>query len=292
MAETLNPDICVIGGGSGGLSVAAAAAAFGVPVVLIERHKMGGDCLNTGCVPSKALLAAAKRAAAMRSGAPFGVTASSVDIDFGKVRDHVQRVIGAIAPTNSAERFAGLGVRVIKGQAKFKDRRTVVVGDDYEVRARRFVIATGSTPSLPPIPGLDEGPYLTNESVFSLKEMPDRLIVIGAGPIGLEMAQAFRRLGSAVTVLEAATPLAKDDPECAAIVLDQLEREGVVIRSGAKRRARQTRERQRGGDVRGRRRRREGRGPHLCWLPPAASRPPKGSISRQPASSMAAPASR
>ena len=146
----------------------------------------------------------------------------------------MQRVIAAIAPTDSAERFAGLGVRVIKGHAKFKDRRTVIVGDDYEIRARRFVIATGSTPALPPIPGLDEGPYLTNETVFDLTELPDRLIVIGAGPIGLEMAQAFRRLGSAVTVLEAATPLAKDDPECAAIVLDQLEREGVVIRSGVK----------------------------------------------------------
>lgn len=234
MAETLKPDICVIGGGSGGLSVAAAAAAFGVPVVLVERHKMGGDCLNTGCVPSKALLAAAKRAELMRNAGPFGVIAQAVDVDFGKVRDHVQRVIAAIAPTDSAERFAGLGVRVIKGHAKFKDRRTVVVGDDVEIRARRFVIATGSTPTLPPIPGIDEGPYLTNETVFDLAERPDRLIIIGAGPIGLEMAQAFRRLGSAVTVLEAAVPLAKDDPECAAIVLDQLEREGVVIRSGVK----------------------------------------------------------
>ena len=234
MAETLTPDICVIGGGSGGLSVAAAAAAFGVPTVLIEKHKMGGDCLNTGCVPSKALLAAAKRAAIMRGAAPFGVTAQAVDVDFGKVHDHVQRVIAAIAPTNSAERFAGLGVRVIKGHAKFKDRRTVIVGDDYEIRARRFVIATGSTPALPPIPGLEEGPYLTNETVFDLTERPDRIVIIGAGPIGLEMAQAFRRLGSAVTVLEAAAPLAKDDPECAAIVLDQLEREGVVIRSGVK----------------------------------------------------------
>ena len=234
MAETLKPDICVIGAGSGGLSVAAAAAAFGVPVVLIERHKMGGDCLNTGCVPSKALLAAAKRAALMRSAEPFGVTAQAVDIDFAKVRDHVQRVIAAIAPTDSVERFAGLGVRVIKGHAKFKDRRTVAVGEIYEIRARRFVIATGSTPALPPIPGLDQVAYLTNESVFSLSERPDRLIIIGAGPIGLEMAQAFRRLGSAVTVLEAAAPLAKDDPECAAIVLDQLERDGVVIRSGVK----------------------------------------------------------
>ncbi len=234
MAETLKPDICVIGAGSGGLSVAAAAAAFGVPVVLVERHKMGGDCLNTGCVPSKALLAAGKRAALMRSGAPFGVTAQTVDVDFAKVHEHVQRVIAAIAPTDSAERFAGLGVRVIKGHAKFKDRRTVAVGDVYEIRARRFVIATGSTPALPPIPGLDQVAYLTNESIFSLTERPDSLIIIGGGPIGLEMAQAFRRLGSEVTVLEAAVPLAKDDPECAAIVLDQLDREGVVIRDGVK----------------------------------------------------------
>jgi pyruvate/2-oxoglutarate dehydrogenase complex dihydrolipoamide dehydrogenase (E3) component len=232
MAEILRPDICVIGGGSGGLSVVAAAAAFGVPVVLVERHKMGGDCLNTGCVPSKALLAAAKRAQIMRSAAPFGVTAQPVDVDFAKVHDHVQRVIAAIAPTDSAERFAGLGVRVIRGHAKFKDRRTVVVGDEYEIRARRFMIATGSTPALPPILGLDAGPYLTNETIFSLTERPDHLIIIGAGPIGLEMAQAFRRLGSVVTVLEAAAPLAKDDPECAAIVLDQLEREGVVVRGG------------------------------------------------------------
>ena len=232
MADTLRPDICVIGGGSGGLSVAAAAAAFGVPVVLIERGKMGGDCLNTGCVPSKALLAAAQRAETMRAGAAFGVTAQAVDVDFAKVHDHVHRVIGAIAPTDSAERFTGLGVRVIKGHAKFKDRRTVVVGDDYEIRARRFLIAAGSTPRLPPISGLDEGPYLTNETVFEPTERPDSLIIIGAGPIGLEMAQAFRRLGSAVTVLEAAVPLAKDDPECAAVVLDQLDREGIVIRSG------------------------------------------------------------
>ena len=167
MAETLKPDICVIGGGAAGLSVAAAAAAFGVPVVLIERDKMGGDCLNTGCVPSKALLAAAKRAAVMRNGAAFGVTAQAVKIDFAKVHDHVQRVIAEIAPINSAERFGGLGVRVIRGHAKFKDRKTVVVGD-IEIRARRFVIATGSTPALPPIPGLDKGRYLTNESVFSL----------------------------------------------------------------------------------------------------------------------------
>jgi pyruvate/2-oxoglutarate dehydrogenase complex dihydrolipoamide dehydrogenase (E3) component len=234
MAETLTPDICVIGAGSGGLSVAAAAAAFGVPVVLIERHAMGGDCLNTGCVPSKALLAAARRAEIVQNSHAFGIGAAGVNIDFTKVHAHVHQVIASIAPTDSVERFAGLGVRVIKGQAKFKDRRTVAVGDDYEIRARRFVIATGSAPALPPIPGLDGGPYLTNETIFDLTERPDHLIVIGAGPVGLEMAQAFRRLGSAVTVLEVAEPLAKDDPECTAIVLAQFEREGVIIRSGVK----------------------------------------------------------
>ena len=231
MAETLTPDICVIGAGSGGLSVAAAAAAFGVSCVLIERHKMGGDCLNTGCVPSKALLAAAKRAALARNAAAFGVKATA-EVDFAKVHEHVHKVIAAIAPTDSAERFAGLGVQVIKGHAQFKDRRTVVVGDQYTIRARRFVIATGSTPAIPPIPGLDGGPFLTNETIFDLTTLPRHLLIIGAGPIGMEMAQGFRRLGSEVTVLEAATPLPNDDPECADVVVTQLEREGVVIRSG------------------------------------------------------------
>jgi pyruvate/2-oxoglutarate dehydrogenase complex dihydrolipoamide dehydrogenase (E3) component len=233
MPETLTPDICIIGGGSGGLSVAAAAAAFGVPTVLIEEHKMGGDCLNTGCVPSKALLAAAKRAALMQNSGAFGVSAQGVAIDFAKVHDHVHRVIGSIAPADSVERFVGLGVRVIQGHATFKDHWTVAVGET-QIRARRFVIATGSTPALPPIPGLDQGPYFTNETIFDLTALPKHLIVIGAGPIGLELAQAFRRFGSEVTVCEALLPLAKDDPECAAIVLEQLEREGVVIRAGVK----------------------------------------------------------
>jgi len=232
--DVLKPDICVIGAGSAGLSVAAAAAAFGVPVVLIENHKMGGDCLNTGCVPSKALLAAAKHAHAMRNSVAFGVTAGDVDIDFVKVRDHVRGVIASIAPIDSAERFTGLGVRVIKGHATFKDKRTVSVDGKIDIRARRFVIATGSTPALPPIPGLDQGPYLTNESIFDLDALPGHLAIIGGGPIGLELAQAFRRLGSAVTVCEAAKPLAKDDPECAAIVLNQLTREGITLRSGIK----------------------------------------------------------
>jgi len=230
MAEKLAPDICVIGGGPGGLSVAAAAAAFGVPTVLIEHRKMGGDCLNTGCVPSKALLAAAKRAQAMRSAGAFGLDGKNV-VNFAKVHDHVQGVVAAVAPADSAQRFTGLGVQVICGHGKFLDRNAIIV-EDVEIRARRFVIATGSTPAVPPIPGLDNGVYLTNETIFDLKERPEHLIIIGGGSVGLEMAQAFRRLGSSVTVLEAQQPLANDDPECVAILLDGLEREGVVIRTG------------------------------------------------------------
>jgi pyruvate/2-oxoglutarate dehydrogenase complex dihydrolipoamide dehydrogenase (E3) component len=232
MTDTLTPDICVIGAGSGGLSVAAAAAAFGVPVVLIEKGKMGGDCLNYGCVPSKALLAASHKVATMMKARPFGVSPDSMTLVFEGVHDHVHKVIAAIAPNDSRERFAGLGVHVIEGAARFKDATTVAVGD-IEIKARRIVIATGSTPSLPPIPGLAETPHLTNETVFDLLECPQHLIVIGAGPIGLELAQAFHRLGAQVTVLEALTPLAKDDPECAAVLLEQLAREGLSIRAGA-----------------------------------------------------------
>jgi pyruvate/2-oxoglutarate dehydrogenase complex dihydrolipoamide dehydrogenase (E3) component len=224
----------VIGAGSGGLSVAAAAAAFGVPVVLIEKGKMGGDCLNYGCVPSKALLAAARHAMEPKRVTPFGLTLPRAEIDFAKVSAHVHGVIAAIAPNDSKERFTGLGVHVIEGVARFADAATVTVGDRFEIKARRFVIATGSSPAVPPIPGLAETPYLTNETVFELKRCPEHLIIVGAGPIGLELAQAHRRLGAKVTVLETATPLAKDDPECAAIVLEQLTREGIVIRSGVK----------------------------------------------------------
>ncbi|MDB5599948.1 MAG: dihydrolipoamide dehydrogenase [Xanthobacteraceae bacterium] len=231
MPELLTPDICVIGAGSGGLSVAAAAAAFGVPVVLVEKGRMGGDCLNTGCVPSKALIAAARHMKIIEDAAHFGIKTARASVDFEKVHAHVHSVIAAIAPNDSKERFTGLGVRVIEGAAKFKDRFTVEVGD-IEIKARRFVVATGSTAAIPPIPGLADTPFLTNESVFDLTALPKHLLVIGGGPIGMELAQAFRRLGSQVTVLEASKPLAKDDAECAAIVLDQLAREGVVIRAG------------------------------------------------------------
>ena len=232
MAELITPDICVIGAGSGGLSVAAGAAAFGVPVVLIEQGKMGGECLNAGCVPSKALIAAARRAYGASGLDAFGIVTSPPQIDFSGVHRHVQRVIAAIAPNDSKERFTGLGVRVIEGAARFKNKRTVLVGEGTEIRARRFVIATGSSPMLPPIPGLEATPHLTNETVFDLTTCPEHLIIVGAGPIGLELAQAFRRLGAAVTVLEAAQPLAHEDAECAGVVLAAIAREGVDLRSG------------------------------------------------------------
>src|SRR3974390_2048116 len=229
--EKLTPDICVIGGGAAGLSVAAAAAVFGVSIVLIERRRMGGESLNTGCIPSKAL-AAAKRAHDMRSGWAFGVHAAEVRVDFAKVRTHVRSVIDSIAPIDSTERFSGLGVRVIQGEALFKDKRGVVVGDEFEICARRTVIATGSLPALPAIPGLHDGVYFTSETIFDLDVLPSHLVVIGAGATGLELAQAFCRLGSDVTVLDAGAALAQDDPECVNILLAQLEKEGVVIHTG------------------------------------------------------------
>ena len=234
MAELLTPDICVIGAGSGGLSVAAAAAAFGVPVVLIEKHKMGGDCLNTGCVPSKALIAAARRRQLAGGSAGFGVRVESADVAFKDVHRHVHRVIAAIAPNDSTERFTGLGIKVIAGEARFSDPDTVSVGNEWQIKARRFVVAAGSSPAIPSIPGLDKARYLTNETIFDLRECPRHLAVIGGGPIGLELAQAFRRLGADVTVLEAEQFLAKDDSECTAIVLDRLARDGVVLRSGVR----------------------------------------------------------
>src|SRR3954467_2701349 len=179
---------------------------------------MGGDCLNYGCVPSKALLAAAKHAAAARRVTPFGLTLPRPEIDFAKVNAHVHGVIAAIAPNDSKERFTGLGVQVIAGTARFKDAKTVMVGERFEIKARRFIIATGSAAAVPPIPGLAEAPYLTNETIFELKRCPEHLLIIGAGPVGLELAQAHRRLGAKVTILEAATPLTHEDPECAAIV--------------------------------------------------------------------------
>ncbi|WEX79093.1 FAD-dependent oxidoreductase [Sinorhizobium numidicum] len=228
MVETLTPDICVIGGGAAGLSVAAGAAAFGVPVVLVERSRMGGDCLNYGCVPSKALIAAAKHAQAIRKATEFGVSAGEPIIDYARLRARIHSVIEGIAPHDSVDRFTGLGVKVIEDAARFLDERTVAAGD-HLIRARRFVIATGSSPAVPPIHGLAETPFLTNETLFELKRLPEHLVIIGAGPVGLEMAQAYRRLGSRVTVIESSAALSREDPELAAIALAEIRAEGTLL---------------------------------------------------------------
>ena len=232
MAEVLTPDLCIIGAGSGGLSVAAGAVQMGASVVLIEGHKMGGDCLNYGCVPSKALIAAAKKAHAHRHSSIFGVAEHEPEIDYARAMGHVEEVIAGIAPHDSVERFEGLGCTVIQDYGRFTDPNTVEAGGKT-IRARRFIVATGSSPAVPPIPGLDTVPYLTNETLWDNRELPGTLIVIGAGPIGLEMAQAHRRLGAKVIVLEAFKALAKDDPEIAEIALKALRDEGIDIREGA-----------------------------------------------------------
>ena len=232
MTETIKTDLLVIGAGSGGLSVAAGAVQMGAEVVLLEAHKMGGDCLNYGCVPSKALLAAAKVAHKQSHSAAFGIADVAPQVDYAKVMEHVADVISAIEPVDSQERFEGLGVRVIREFGKFVSPNEVEAGD-YRIKARRVVIATGSSPLVPPIPGLADVPYLTNETLFDLREQPDHLIIIGGGPIGMEMAQAHIRLGSKVTVIEAQKALGRDDPEMAAFVLDALRSEGVAIMEGA-----------------------------------------------------------
>ena len=228
MSKLIETDICVIGAGSGGLSVAAGAVQMGARVVLIEGGEMGGDCLNTGCVPSKALIAAAKAAHAQRSGAEFGIAAVEPQIDFGAVKDHVRRVIDQIAPVDSQERFENLGCTVLREWARFVAPDRVEAGA-FQIKARRFVIATGSRAFIPPIPGLAEVTFLTNETIFDLREKPDHLIVLGGGPIGLEMAQAHRRLGCKVTVIEATKAFGREDPELAAVALSRLRHEGVEI---------------------------------------------------------------
>ncbi len=224
----IKTDICIIGGGSGGLSIAAGAAQMGAKVVLLEGHKMGGDCLNYGCVPSKALIASAKKAYAMSHGGELGVADTKAKVDYAAAKDHVANVIATIEPHDSVERFEGLGVQVIEEFGTFISKTEVKAGDNI-IEARRFVVSTGSGPFVPPIPGLDTVTYYTNENIFELREQPKHLIVIGGGPIGLEMAQAHARLGSKVTVIEGMKALGKDDPELAAIALENLRAEGIEI---------------------------------------------------------------
>mgnify|MGYP001794285811 CR=1 FL=1 len=229
MSTKVKADICIIGAGSGGLSVAAGAAQLGKKVVMLEAHKMGGDCLNFGCVPSKAILAAGKTAQTFRDAGKYGVAPVEPSVDFQKVHDHIHSVIGAIEPNDSVERFEGFGVQVIQERGVFTGPKTVST-ENYEITAKFFVISTGSSPFVPPIPGLDDVDYITNETIFDRTTLPTHLIVIGGGPIGIEMAQAHRRLGAKVTVVERGSIMAKDDPELVDIVRDHLVKEGVDLR--------------------------------------------------------------
>ncbi len=233
MPKTLDTDLCIIGGGSGGLSVAAAASQMGADTVLVEKGKMGGDCLNYGCVPSKSLIAAGRAADGVRHAGRFGIETRDPVADFARVRGHVRDVIDSIAPVDSVERFRALGVNVIRAAGRFVSPREVDAGGT-RIAARRFVIATGSSPLAPPIPGLDAVPYWTNETVFDNGEKPGRLVVIGGGPIGLELAQAFRNLGCDVSVVEMFEPLAREDPELVSVVVSALRRSGIVIHDRSK----------------------------------------------------------
>ena len=228
----IKTDVLVIGAGSGGLSFAAGASQMGASVVLLEGHKMGGDCLNFGCVPSKALIASAKSAYGQSHAASYGVADVTPSVDYAAAKDHVADVIATIAPVDSQERFEGFGVHVIRDYGRFISPTEVQAGETT-ITARRIVIATGSSPFVPPVPGLDDVPYYTNETLFELREKPDHLLIIGGGPIGMEMAQAHIRLGCKVTVIEGAKALGKDDPELAEVVLSSLRDEGVEIAEDA-----------------------------------------------------------
>jgi len=223
-------DLVIIGGGAGGLVVASVAAQLGLKVTLIEKaDKLGGDCLHYGCVPSKTLIHAARVASLMRRGPEFGLPACDPSVDLGSVADHVQAVIERIQQHDDPARFRGYGCEVLFGPATFIDPHAVQVNGQV-IRGRRFVIATGSQPFIPPIEGLEATGYLTNEELFSLRDLPERLVVLGGGPVGLEMAQAFARLGSRVTVVERLPHLLpQEDPEVADALQEQLESEGIAV---------------------------------------------------------------
>ncbi|MGB1146516.1 MAG: dihydrolipoyl dehydrogenase family protein [Alphaproteobacteria bacterium] len=232
--KEMKVDVCVIGAGSGGLSVASGSAQLGVKTVLIEKGEMGGDCLNYGCVPSKALLHVGKVAQTIRKADQFGITVGEPQVDYAKAMNHVHEAIARIAPHDSQERFEGLGVHVIRDFGRFVDSHTVEAGDT-RIKAKFFVIATGSSAFVPPVPGLADVPYLTNENLFEQTEKPEHLAIMGGGPIGIEMAQAHARLGSKVTVIEMApTIMGKDDPDLVDIVRQCLVAEGINLLEGTK----------------------------------------------------------
>ncbi len=222
-------NLVVIGAGTAGLVTAAGAAGLGAKVALIERGLMGGDCLNVGCVPSKAIISAARQAAAIRNAKLFGISASTVEVNFADVMQRMRRLRASISPHDSAKRFTELGIDVYFGQGTFTASDTIEVAGQ-SLKFKRAVIATGARANGLPIPGLKDAGYLTNESLFSLTELPRRLVVIGGGPIGCEMAQSFARLGSQVTLIEkSANLLSREEVDAAMIVQNALIADGVQV---------------------------------------------------------------
>jgi len=232
LADILTPDLCVIGAGSGGVAVAEAARAYGASVVLVEKARLGGNALSTGAIPAKALVAAAAHAQAVRDGAAFGITADDPRINFRRIHDHVEQVIAALAPQHAAARLGAQGVELVEGSARFINRKAVAVGDT-EIRARRFVIATGARLPVPSIPGLDAVPYFTSETILDNTRKLTHLVVIGGGPLGLELAQAYARLGTEVTLVDNGPMLAGYDPELAGVALKRVAEQGVSLRPHA-----------------------------------------------------------
>ena len=229
-----NYDLVVLGGGTAGLVSAVGAAGLGARVALVERHLLGGDCLNTGCVPSKAVIRSARVVGELKRAAALGVRSEGVKVEFGAVMQRMRQRRAAIAVHDSAERLREAGVDVFFGAARFAGERTVEV-DGQMLRFRRAVIATGGRPTAPPVRGLESVPFFTNETIFSLTVLPRRLLVIGAGPIGCELAQAFARFGSRVTVFDrAAQVLPREDADAAAIVRRSLESDGVRLELGVR----------------------------------------------------------
>ena len=224
-------DVIVIGAGAAGLTAAGGCALFGLKVALIEAGEMGGECLNTGCVPSKALITAARRAAEAREGTRFGVTLEPPTVEWAGVRRHIRDAIAAIEHHDSQERFEEMGCEVIRARARLTGKHTVEVRG-RTLAAPRIVLATGSRPTIPSIDGIEEVPYLTNENLFDLEVLSDHLVIVGAGNIGMEMAQAFRRLGSAVTVVAPHAPMGRDDPDSVAVLVAQMRGEGVRFVEG------------------------------------------------------------
>ena len=226
-------DLAIIGAGSAGLTAARFATRLGKRVALIEANRVGGDCTWAGCVPSKALLHAARVAHAIRTGGTLGVRAGEPEVDFPAVMKRIRNVVEEIYAAESPDALRAEGIEVIDGRARFEDAHTVAVGD-RSISAKYFLICTGASPFVPPIPGLSETPYLTYENFWQLESLPQRLIVIGGGPIGCELAQACQRLGSSVTLVEALDRiLPNDEPEAARVVAEALRRDGADLRLGA-----------------------------------------------------------